>query len=163
MRIQRRTILIVHEGYAEDYLLKHLRALYVPRDSGLALSLQNARGGGGRHALDLALRVRRRTDFDEVALLVDTDQDWDETQRRRAKQSGIQAIESSPCLEAWLLRVNGYSASGSGQQIKREFERRYGGPAHDRRIYEPHFPRTALDAARAHMEVLDQLLRLMRV
>jgi len=163
MRIQRHTILVVHEGYAEEHVLKHLRALYLARGSGLALTTQNARGGGGKHALDLALRVWRRTPYDQVALLIDTDQDWDDAQRERARRGGVLAIESSPCLEAWLLAVNGHAATGNGALIKKEFERRYGAPAHERHVYERHFPRSVLDANRDRVTVLDQLLCLMRV
>jgi hypothetical protein len=162
LRAQRHTILIVHEGYAEGCLLTHLRTIYQPRNAALALTLRNARGGGGRHALDLALRMRRRSDFDEVTIFVDTDQDWDEAQRRRANASHIDVVESSPCLEAWLLQVNGHAAQGNGDQLKRDFLRHYGGAAHNDEIYARHFPRAALDAARLRLETLDRLLRLMR-
>ncbi len=162
-RKQRHTLLLVHEGYAEGCLLAHLRALYVSRAASVALSMKNARGRGGRHALDLALRIKRRTEYDEFAIMVDTDQDWDDAQRRRAAGHGVLVIESAPCLEAWLLRVNGHDVPASSGQIKGEFARRYGGEAHRPRIYERHFPREVLDLARARIEVLDKVLRVMRV
>lgn len=162
MRIQRHTLLIVHEGYSEGCLLSHLRQLYLKGSLGVALSMKNARGRGGRHVLEHAISVRRRTQYDEVAVLLDTDQDWNEAQRRRAQAVGIKALESSPCLESWLLRVNGHDADGTGLQLKREFERRYGGRAHDAHVYARHFPREVLDNARQRIEVLDQILRLIR-
>lgn len=156
-------MLLVHEGYAEGHLLAHLRKLDVRRDASVAMTLKNARGMGGRHVLDLALRVRRRTEYDEIAIMVDTDQDWDEVQRRRAADNRILAIESAPCLEAWLLRVNGHGVPASTDQIKREFERRYGGVAHHPDLYERHFRREALDDARGRLDVLETILRLMQV
>jgi hypothetical protein len=163
LRPQRHTLLIVHEGYAEGSLLAHLKTLYVSRSSTLALTMQNARGGGGRHVLDHALRVRRRTTFDEVAILTDTDQDWDDAQRERARAGRILALESSPCLEAWLLGVHRHAVPANGAQIKRDFERFHGGPAHDPRVYPRHFPKDTLDNARARLSTLDQILRLLRV
>ncbi len=162
-RHQRHTILIVCEGYAEEELVRYIRALYLPRPSSLALSTQNARGGGGKHVLDHALRIRKRVAYDELAILADTDQDWDNTQRQRALTNRIHALESSPCLEAWLLVVNGHTARGSGAQIKREFERIYGTHAHDPTVYPRHFPKGVLDNARSEIAVLDQLLQLLRV
>src|SRR6185369_6878839 len=151
LRPQRHTLLIVHEGYAEECLLAHLKALYVPRNSGIAVSMQNARGGGGQHVLNHALRVRRRTAYDEIAILTDTDQDWDDAQRQRAIAGHIHAVESSPCLEAWLLDANGHQARGNGAQIKRQFEVVYGGVAHDPRVYPRNFPRELLDNARSRV------------
>jgi glycine betaine/choline ABC-type transport system substrate-binding protein len=162
-RDQRHTILIVCEGYAEEELVRYIRALYLPRPGTVAVSTQNARGGGGKHVLDQALRIRKRTGFDEFAMLADTDQDWDDAQRRRAKASRIHALESSPCLEAWLLAVNGHAAKGSGAQIKREFERVYRASAHDPAVYPKHFPKHVLEGARSRIDVLSQLLQLLRV
>ena len=162
-RHQRRTILIVCEGYAEERLVQYIRALYLPRPSRLSVHTQNARGGGGKHVLDQALRIRKRTEYDELAILADTDQDWDNTQRQRATASRIHALESSPCLEAWLLAANGHAVKGNGVHIKREFERIYRAPAHDPAVYPAHFPRAVLDGARPKIKVLDQLLRLLQV
>jgi hypothetical protein len=162
-RHQRHTILIVCEGYAEVELVGYIRSLYLPRAGNVAVSTQNARGGGGKHVLDQALRIRKRTGYNEMAILADTDQDWDDAQRQRARASSIIALESSPCLEAWLLAANGHPASGSGAQIKREFERVYRASAHDPAVYPKHFPKGVLDGARTRIEVLGQLLQLLRV
>lgn len=162
LRPQLPTVLIVHEGYGEGCLLAHLKSLYVPRNAGFALTIQNARGGGGKHVLDHALRIRRRIAFDEIAILTDTDQDWDDTQRQRAMASRIHTLESDPCLEAWLLGVHGHAARGNGAQIKRDFLRLYSGPANDPSVYSRHFAKASLDAARARLAILDQILRLLR-
>lgn len=163
LRHQRRTILIVCEGYAEEELVRHIRALYLHRATALALSTKNARGKGAKHVLDHALRVRKRIRYDAFAVLLDTDQDWDENQQKRADANGIQVLGSAPCLEAWLLAVNGHAARESSALNKRDFERIYGTHAHDPAVYRNHFPKDVLDRARTGIEVLEQLLALLRV
>lgn len=163
LRQVRDTVLIVCEGYAEECFVRHLRSQYLSRTGDLALTTQNARGRGGQHVLDHALRLRKRGSYDQVAMLADTDQDWDDRQRARARGYRIQVVESSPCLEAWLLEVNGHRPPDSSGQCKEDFLRVYGLQAHDPKVYERHFNRVVLDNARARIEALDQLLRLIRV
>jgi hypothetical protein len=163
LRPQRHTILIVCEGYAEEALVRHIRALYLHRATVIALSAQNARGKGGKHVVDHALRVRNRSSYDTYAVLLDTDQDWDDEQQKRADANGIRALKSVPCLEAWLLAVNGHAARENGSLNKREFERVYGTHAHDAAVYRNHFPKDVLDRARSRIDVLEQLLTLLRV
>jgi hypothetical protein len=117
-RVQRRTVVIVHEGYAEGCVLRHIKGMYVGRDSSVALTLRNARGKGGRQVLELAIRTKRRKEFDEVIVLVDTDTDWADADRERAARSRIVVLESEPCLEAWLLTINGHVPRGTSARIK---------------------------------------------
>lgn len=163
LRIQRHTVLIVHEGYAEGHLLKHLRGLYVARGAGVTIKLRNAGGWGGKHVLEVALRVRLQAAYDEVAILLDTDKDWDNAQRRKAADHGIQALESSPCLEAWLLAVHGHSTTGNTAQLKRRFEKIYAAEAHAPDVYARHFSKEDMERARERVAVLEQILKLMRV
>lgn len=44
---------------------------------------------------------------------------------------------------------------------KREFERSFGMPAHDSRVYVRHFARDVLDAARPRVAAVDALLRVL--
>ena len=159
----RRTLCIVCEGYAEVELVRHIRQLYLARSGEIALQTRNARGGGGRAALDLALSPRVRGAYDSIAIFVDTDKDWDDVQRQRARTRHINVLESSPCLESWLLAVAGHRTGGGAAQLKREFATRFGAEAHNTIVYGRHFPRTVLDAARPRVSTLDQLLRLIDV
>lgn len=162
-RVVRHTINIVCEGASEVALLRHIRSLYLSRTGDLALTVTNARGGGGRGVLRHALSQRVRTGFDEMAILIDTDTDWDDQLRQQARDRNIRALESDPCLEAWLLRIHGAAAPAESGAIKREFARRFGGDASDTRVYERHFQRAPLDAARARIQPLQSILELIRV
>jgi hypothetical protein len=162
-RVVRHTLNIVGEGASEVTLLKHVRSLYLSRTGNIAVTVSNARGGGGRGVLRYALSPRTRNGFDEMAMLFDTDTDWDDELRQHAVKKGVRLLESEPCLEAWLLQIHGYATDGAAVTLKREFANRFGGDASDQRVYERHFQRQVLDRSRAAVPTLAQLLRLMRV
>lgn len=162
-RRARRTVRIVCEGYAEVNVVRHLRSLYLSGRAGHALSDKNAHGGGGRRALELALSPRVRIGVDVIAILIDTDKDWDVTLRQKAAERGVQVLESAPCLEAWLLRVAGHRPPGTTAACKQAFHAAFGGDAHHDQVLPRHFSRAVLDASRADVPVLDQLLRLIGV
>ena len=156
----KRTLRIVGEGYAEQYFLEHLRATYLRRTGSISLKITNARGKGGKAVLDHALRPQIRAGFDSIAVLVDTDQDWNDAQRCRAKNNGIVVLESDPCLERVLLEIHGTVVTGSSRQLKREFNTRFGLDAHDVRVYQERFKKATIDLARKRIAMLDQLLKL---
>lgn len=160
-RQARRTVRIVCEGEAEVCLVRHVRQLYTAGGQGHAVTHRNARGKGGRCVLDLALSPQVRLGVDVIAILVDTDQDWDDTQRRRAQGRRVEVLESEPCLEAWLLQVAGHPAPEDSDRCKRAFRAAFGADAHDPDVYARHFDRAVLDGARGRVAVLDQLLRLL--
>jgi len=87
-RVVRETLLIVAEGDAEVAFIRHLKSLY--RDTlGRAVQEANARGKGGRHVLEVAIRRANNRDHDKVILLLDTDTDWSEAERAIARRSRI--------------------------------------------------------------------------
>jgi hypothetical protein len=154
-----RTVLIVGEGQAEEVFVKHVRHIYLgSRSSGLRLTVKNAKGKGGRHVLDYARRQRHIADFDDVAVLLDTDTDWTDADRRAARDAKVTVIESSPCLEAVLLRLKGQTAPLNSAACKQQFSNAFGFLAHDPRVYERHFPKNTLDLGRVQVQPLDHLL-----
>lgn len=162
-RRARRTVRIVCEGYAEVTVIQHLKTLYTGRLEGHSVSLRNARGGGGQHALSLALSRRVRAGVDQMAVFVDADSHWDDGQRVAARRGGVVVVESMPCLEAWLLQVADRAAPPDSARCKRAFRDAFGGDAHDPDVYARHFDRTLIDGARGRVAVLDQLLRVLGV
>jgi hypothetical protein len=129
-RVVWQTLLIVVEGEAEIAFVRHLKAIY--RDAlGRAVQEANAHGKGGRHVLKTAIRRASNRDYDKVILLLDTDTDWSEADRARARRSRIDVIESSPCLEAWLLRILGVGAEGDTRYFKQLFRQSVGCEAHE--------------------------------
>ena len=127
-----RTVLLVGEGDAEEVLLRHLKRLYVPRGSGLAVTIKNARGKGAAHVVDFALRQSRNAAFDAVLVLCDGDAAWSDRVAAAARKGRIEVLICEPCLEALLLEAFGHRAEGlTSAQLKHRFEGIFGRPAHD--------------------------------
>ncbi|TAG27544.1 MAG: hypothetical protein EAZ37_05145 [Burkholderiales bacterium] len=117
-REQRPTMLIMGEGFAEVALLKHLRSLFLPRDAGLALTIDNARGKGARNVVNAAYAKARVFAYDHVWVLLDTDTDYDERLISDAKKKKIQIAACNPCLEAALLQIKGVEATGQNRRYQ---------------------------------------------
>ena len=149
-RSVRRTALIVGEGLAEEVFLSHLKHLVAQRGQ-QSIAVKSAKGKGGRHVLDVALRQWRVADYDRVAVLLDTDTDWDDAQRARARKAKVEVFESSPCLEAMLLSILKRPVPAATKDCKRDFEAAVGGPAHQPRVYAEHFALDAVEAASVPM------------
>jgi|SRR5580692_5203379 hypothetical protein len=162
MRRTNYTIALVGEGAGDCQLTVHIRDLYLPRFCGIALTIKNARGFGGRHALKLALELKSVGAHDAYGVMVDTDRLWDDQDRRLASRAGIVVIENDPSLEATLLRIDGCAVARTTADNKRIFADRFGGPAHRPGVIKRHFDRAKIDSARSGVTALDALLRLLR-
>jgi hypothetical protein len=157
----RRTTLVVGEGLAEATFLKHLKSLYLVRGQA-SLTVKNAKGKGGRQVLEFTLRQRRAADYDRMATLLDTDADWDDAQRARARKEKVTVFESSPCIEALLLRVAGHSVPPTSTLCKQAFAQRFGAPAHRQEVYDRHFTVGVLNEAKDRVPLLDALVKYLR-
>ena len=162
MRRTNYTVALVGEGDGEWQLGVHVRDLYLPRHCGTAMTLKNARGFGGRHALSLALELRALGAHDAYGVVIDTDRLWDDQDRQVANKAGIVVIENDPSLEATLLRIDGCTVARTTAENKRIFADRFGGPAHRSGVIRRHFDREKIDSARSSVGPIDVLLRLLR-
>jgi hypothetical protein len=167
-RIVRETLLIVAEGDAEVTFIRHLKVVY--RDSlGRAVQDANARGKGGRHVLEVAIRRANNRDHDKVILLLDTDTNWSDAERAKARRSRIgrrgrlDVIESNPCLEAWILRILGVEAEGDTKHFKRLFKAEIGCEAHEPGWMERTLSKEVLDGARDGVQQLAELMNHMGI
>jgi len=151
------TLLIVAEGDAEIAFLRHLKATYHD-ELGRAVTVKNSNGGGGHRVLQLAIRETRAYHFMKTVVMLDNDAHWDEKDRRDAERAKIKVVESSPCLEATLLRICGHTANGVTAELKRQFAETFGCEAHNPKCLQQHFGRDVLDGAR---ERVDELMSLM--
>ena len=163
MRRTNYTIALVGEGDGEWQLSVHVRDLYLPRFCGTALTIKNARGFGGRHALGTALELKAVGAYDAYGVMVDTDTLWNDEDRQVASKAGIAVIENNPSLEATLLRIDGCAISRTTSDNKRIFESRFGGPAHRSGVIKRHFDRAKIDSARSGVAPVGTLLRLLRI
>lgn len=158
LRPVRRTLLLVGEGLAEEAFLRHLKALYLERGSKV-VTIKNAKGKGGGHVLDYTLRQRKAAAFDDVAVLLDTDHDWDDERRGQARKAGVAVFEATPCLEAVLLDIAGHRPPATTAVCKRDFAQHFGHEAHVASLYAAHFPLALLEAARQRVQVLAALIQ----
>ena len=162
-RVVRETLLVVAEGDAEVALIRHLKSVY--RDAlGRAVQEVNARGKGGKHVLEVAIRRANNREHDKVILLLDTDTNWTDAERAKARRSRIgrrgrlDVVESDPCLEAWILEILGVQAEGDSKQLKKLLKEQIGCEAHEPNWMDRHLSKDVLDRVR---ETVPQLAELM--
>jgi hypothetical protein len=160
-REQLPTMLIMGEGFAEVALLKHLRLLFLPRGAGLALTIDNAHGKGAKNVVNKAIAKSRVFAYDHVWVLLDTDTDYDERLVSEAKKKKIQIAACNPCLEAALLQIKGVQAAGQSADIKHQFEKRFGMPAHQAEVYAAHFGLKVLESAPGKESPVGSLIQAM--
>lgn len=161
-RSVRQTLLVVGEGYAEVGFIKHVKGVY-GASVGRSVQEANAHGKGGKHVLDVAMRRMSNRDYDKVILLLDTDTDWDDADRQKARKERIGVIESVPCLEAWLLQILGVKVDGSTREYKQAFHNHVGCDAHESRYLDKYFAKEVLDRARNTVPQLADLLNHMGI
>lgn len=152
-------MLIVGEGFAEVELLKHLRALFLPRGAGLALTIDNARGKGAKNVVAVAYAKSRVYAYDHVWVLLDTDQDYDERLVSEAKRKKVHIAACEPCLEAVLLRIKGIEPTGRSAEIKRQFEARFAMTAHQADLYPAHYGTGVLEGNNCKASPVGSLIR----
>lgn len=157
-----RTVLIVGEGYSEEYFLKHLVSLYVQRGCGFRFEVKNARGMGAAHVVDVTIRQSRNADFDHRVALLDTDAGWDQKTESVARKARIQVLKASPCLEALLLQIHQrLTQDRTTAQLKQAFEAAFGATASEPSVFPRYFTKATLENARAGIPTLQALLTLL--
>lgn len=169
IRAVKETLLIVGEGEADIAFVRHVKHMYA--DSlGRAVQEHNAKGKGGKNVLETALRrANNNRAYDKVVLLLDTDTDWDDASRAKARRSRIgtrgrlDVIESDPCLEAWLLKTLGIATEGDTRHMKREFKLRTGCEAHELDWMTRLLTRDVLDQGRERVSQLAELMNHMGI
>ena len=158
-----RTLLIVGEGAVDEALLLHAKKLYVPRGAGLSVKIKNARGKGASHVIDWTIRQMANASYDEVAVLLDTDVDWTPAVEKRARQKKIRVMQSTPCVDAVLLRLIGQSTAGNSHALKKRLAPYLNHAPTDPAQFATHFGDAVLRAGRRHEAVIATLLELLNV
>lgn len=162
-RTVKETLLIVCEGDAEIAFVRFVKRTYADV-LGRAVQEHNAKGKGGKHLLESGLRrAKNNRAYDKVVLLLDTDQDWNDELRARARKARvgkhpISVIEANPCLEAWLLQILGAETEGDTRHMKQKFQAHTGVEAHEPEWMERLLNRDVLDKARARVPQLAELM-----
>lgn len=162
-RTVKETLLIVCQGDAEIAFVRFVKRTYADV-LGRAVQEHNAKGKGGKHVLESGLRrAKNNRAYDKVVLLLDTDQDWNDELRARARKARvgkhpISVIEANPCLEAWLLQILGAETEGDTRHMKQKFQAHTGVEAHEPEWMERLLNRDVLDKARARVPQLAELM-----
>ncbi len=160
-RKTQRTLLIVGEGRHEEAFLYHLKQLYVPRGCGLSVTIKNAKGKGALNVVKWTVRQIANMAYDAVAVLLDTDTDWNEKTRKLARTKKIHVLKSEPCFEAMMLRLIGKTATGNAHALKTQFAPYVKNDATQRDHYSAYFGPDCLQAGRDKELTIDELLKLL--
>lgn len=155
-----RTLLIVGEGETEVAFLNHVKGIYAPRGCGLKVTIKNAHGKGARHVVEMAARHSRAADYDTVAVLLDTDQDWSDAVAKKARDLKIRVLKSEPFFEAVLLRLIGESDNGDSKALKTRLAPFVGNNSLVSKNYAMRFDRYCLESRRTSEKMIEELLDL---
>lgn len=156
-----RTLLIVGEGAVEEAFLTHAKRLYVPRGCGLSVKVTNAHGKGAGHVVEWTIRQMANIQYDSVAVLLDTDTGWTPAVEKRARQKKMCVLQSTPCIEAVLLRIIGQSDAGDSRTLKKRFAPYVNNAPTEHDQYSKHFGNAVLEARRRTEPAIDALLTLL--
>ena len=157
------TLMIVCEGDAEIAFVRFVKRTYADA-LGRAVQVYNVQGKGGKNVLETGLRrAKNNRATDKLVLLLDTDQDWNDALRARARKARagkhpISVIEAHPCLEAWLLQILDAETEGDTRHMKQQFKACTGVEAHEPEWMERRLSRDVLDKARARVSQLADLM-----
>ena len=158
-----RTLLIVGEGAVEGAFLSHAKSLYVSRACGLSVKIKTAGGKGASHVINWTIRQMDNADYDGVAVLLDTDVDWTSAVEKRARQKKIRVMQSTPCVDAVLLRLIGESTTGDSRALKKRLAPYLNHAPTDPAQFATHFGDAVLRAGRRREAVIATLLELLNV
>ena len=152
--------MLVGEGETEVAFLHHVRDLYAPRGCGLRVTIKNAHGKGAKHVLEWTARQRGIADYDHVAALLDTDEDWSDAVAKKAKSARIEVLKSDPMFEAMMLRLIQQSDSGDARTLKARFAPFVGDDPLNPKCYSANYGRPCLEAGKSREPTVKALLAL---
>lgn len=126
LRIQKTTVFAFGEGEAERIFLKHVRSLYAVNKT--SVRVDDAGGKDVSYILEKAVRVRGNLKYNHSFILLDTDREWTNPVKNKAKTKGFELVGSSPCIEGLLLTVLEPATNHSNRSssdCKRAFQSSY--------------------------------------
>lgn len=132
----RKTVLFVGEGNAEVAMLNYLKAIYASRSCGVSVTIKNAHGKGAANVINCAITATQNASYDITCAVFDTDKDWNDAVKAKAKRNRIHMFPLEPCLEAVLCRALGLSSEGLSPQLKARIRNETGMEAHNAEFFE---------------------------
>ena len=160
VRQTQKTMLIIVEGATEKAFIGHLKDLYVPRQCGLAVKIDNAKCGGPDSIFAYTLKAIKAVPRDCNVVVMDTDREWSVKLRSEASKKKITLCGASPCIDGLLLRILGKNVANSSSECKRQFEANYldAKKKLDKRNYSSVLPKDLIEKARKKFAELDEII-----
>ena len=100
-RVAKETILFFVEGADEKNFFDYLKSLFT-RDSGIAIRVKNAFGGGADAVLESVLR---QSGYHSVYCVYDVDTNPKKKNEDAVDKAGVKRLPQQPCFEAFLLEI----------------------------------------------------------
>ena len=158
----RHTVLFIGEGKTEKAFLKHLKSQYLERDSGVAVTIKDATGGGPGSIVDYAFKMRCspmfESEFNQIVVLLDNDISIAKQVRDKAEQNDIQLIESTPCIEGLLLAILDKTVPPTAAKCKHACEKYFPQRLTKQSAYDKQLAPTRLEKRRKAIPELNALL-----
>jgi hypothetical protein len=161
--VVRSTALLVVEGDTEQAFCKYLRRNF-NRNSGLCVTIYNARGRSLDQIVDEARAKCRQASYDRIYILMDEDCPIQlrKTHKTIQRLNATLWLSAPCCIEGFFLNLLGHSPPSSSAACKETFHRVALSERHklDPEKYFDMFPADLLESLRANHRMLDDLIKL---
>lgn len=119
----KKTVLVVVEGHTEKAFILHLMSVCNIKKNKIHVKIENAQGTDPRQIIDLTLRIKKYSQFDNTLIIMDSKPACPKDYLVKAEKNGIELFLSEPCIEGFLLKILGIDISGMGPgRCKKKFE-----------------------------------------
>ena len=151
-RVQQKTCLLVGEGKADKSFLGYLKSLYANKEWRFTI---DKAGGDPNSVIIKAKKIGGA--YDKVFAVSDADR---EISVQYAKKNII-SLRMTPCLESVLLQACGEAIPKSSADAKKKSKALIAKDAQSLKLadWQRYFPKNALDAVRAKVSELDDLIK----
>lgn len=147
------------EGFADKAFVEHLKSIYNTRGCGVRVKIKNAKGKGSNSVVRQV--INEQAAYDSRAAFFDSDIPLTQTLRKRSNQKKISCIQSTPCLEGFLLAILGRRVPRTSKECKTEFAAILDGADPYKKESYGMFDKPLLEAQRSSLRELDLLLKLL--
>jgi len=160
VRKTNKTVLLAVEGETELAFVTHLKQSYLTRNCNVSIKIKNAHGFGPLGIMDALINGSRGKSYDHMAALFDSDIPICRESGQFFQKNNVKLFQSIPAIEGTILRLGNIRTKQniSTDECKRLLARNFVGDAMDVRFYERHFQKHLIDANRANIQILDDLI-----
>ena len=140
-----------------------MKELYVTRKCGLAVKVENAKGGGPDSIFATALKLIKAVPRDWNIIVMDADSKWTTKLCEAARKKNITLCGASPCMDGLLLRILGQKVPTNSPECKRLFESSYldSSKKLDKRNYAGLITKDLVDKVRSSIPELDAIITIL--